>query len=351
MKVLYLLNRVQKGQIEDIQQKESHDNHLYGMFRLRKLNIETNYLELEQYLPVHFADWIRKHILNIYWAHSPLFFQMLKYDIIFTSTAFGTQLIHALYPLRKPKWVMLDFSITGLLGDGKSMKQKLFSFLVERADGIITIDAHEKDELLRRFPEKKDRIEYIPFGVDTDFFKPRPDVIQENIIFSPGRDPGRDFETLGAGIKDLDISAIITARSWNIRKIKPLPSYMLHKDLPIEEFIQTYARAKIVVLPLNTVSGVNNAMGCSTLVEAMAMGKAIIATRTKMTESYIIDGVNGILVPPRDPHALKVAIADLLKDEIKREKLGKKARVLAEEHYNTETFASNLAEYFKKIIV
>lgn len=349
MKILYLLNRVQKGQIKDTQQKGNHDNHLYGMFRLRKFNIETSYLELEQYLPTRLASWIRNYVLNIYWAHAPLFFQMLKYDVVFTSTAFGAQLVHALYPFKKPKWVMLDFNITGFLGDRKSIKQKIFSFLVRRSDGIITIDKHERDELIRHFLDKKNKIEYIQFGVDTDFFKPNPDIVEENIIFSPGRDPGRDFKTLVEAIKDLNISAIITTRSWNIKKIKPLPSYILHKDLPLKEFMQTYASAKIIVLPLNTVDNVNNAMGCSTLVEAMAMGKAIIATRTRTTESYIIDGVNGILVPPRDVQALEVAISDLLKDKIKREELGKKARAFAKEHCSAEIFASNLASYFKKI--
>lgn len=351
MKVLYLLNRVQGERIDGIKQGKDNDNHLYGMFRLPRYGIETGYLELEQFLPLQITDFIRKHILNIYWVHLPLFFKFFSYDVIFTSTAFGSQLIHALYPFKKPKWVMLDFSLTGLLGEGKTFKQKLFKFIVTRASGIVTIDENEKLELGRRFPKLRDRIEFIRFAVDTEVFKPHHDIVEENIIFSPGRDPGRDFKTLFEATKGLDMQVKITTRSNNIKKLLPLPPWVLHTDLSSDELVVEFAKARIVVIPLDTRSDVNNAMGCSTLVEAMAMGKAIIATRTKTMESYITDGVNGILVPPQDPKALRAAIDKLLKDGEKREQLGREARAFVEKHCTAEVFASSLASYFKSNIV
>lgn len=351
MKVLYLLNRVQEERIDGIKQGKDNDNHLYGMLRLPQYGIATGYLELEQFLPLQITDFIRKHILNIYWVHLPLFFKFLSYDAVFTSTAFGSQLFHTLYPFRKPKWVMLDFSLTGLLGEGKTFKQKLFKFIVARTSGIVTIDENEKKKLENMFPMLCGKIKFLRFAVDTDFFIPRYGVEDEGLIFSPGRDPGRDFQTLFKAVDGIDAKIILTARPSNIKKLLPLPAFATNTDLTMTEYISTFARASIVVIPLDIRSDVNNAMGCSTLVEAMAMGKAIIATRTKTMESYVTDGVNGVLVPPQDSQALRTAIEELRGNKEKRERLGREARTFAEKHCAAEVFASSLASYFKSNIV
>jgi glycosyltransferase involved in cell wall biosynthesis len=348
LKVLYLLNREQKNTIEEIKRGESPDNHLYGILRLAKYDIEADYVEIEQIMPENVARFLRTFI-NIYWIHIFFFFTFLKYDVIFTSTAFGSQLVHALYPFKKPKWVMLDFSITGLLGDGTTAKQKLFHFLVKHADGIVAIDEHEAESLKKMFPKMSKRVQYIQFAVDTDFFKPQSSTKEHQSIFSPGRDPGRDFKTLFKAVKNMNIPVRITARPWNIKKLLPFPSFVLHKDLSIHELLVAYTEAAIVVVPLDTTSNINNSMGTSTIVEAMAMGKAIIATRTPAIESYIEDGVNGVLVPAQNVEALAAAIKDLLENPARRKILGENARRYAEEHCTAPLFAQELARYFKKL--
>ena len=351
MKVLYLLNRVQGARIDAIRRGEENDNHLYGMLRLPAHGVETAYLEVEQYFPARICKFLREHMLNIYWIHLPLFFKLFAYDVIFTSTAFGSQFFHALYPFKKPKWVMLDFSLSGFLGEGKTLKQKILMFAAARASGIVTIDEHERNEIEKSLPALKGKAEFIRFAVDTDFFTPRHGEEEENLVFSPGRDPGRDFGTLFEAVKDLSVSVILTARPGNIKKLLPLPKSVSNTDLTTKEYISAFARASIIVIPLDTRSAVNNAMGCSTLVEAMAMGKAIIVTRTKTMESYITDGGNGVLVPPRDSQALRVAIKELLGNKEKRDRLGREARVFAEKNCTAEVFASSLASYFKSNIV
>lgn len=245
---------------------------------------------------------------------------------------------------------MLDFSLDGLLGKGKTLKQKILAFMVARASGIVTIDAHEKGVLEERFPSLKGKIEFIRFAVDTEFFKPRPGVREERFIFSPGRDPGRDFKTLFQAISGLDARVVLTARPGNIKKLLPLPSVVTNADLTTGEYVMTFAKASIVVIPLDTRSGINNAMGTSSLVEAMAMGKAIIMTRTPTSESYIEHGKNGLLVPAQDPEALREAIATLLGDASLRAKLGEAAQAFAVAHCSAERFAETLASYLKSVV-
>jgi len=345
MKVLYLLNRVRSGNSEVVR-----DDHLYGMLRLPAHGIEAGYVELEQYLPKRLARFIREHLLNIYWVHLPFFPKFFAYDAVFTSTAFVSQLLHTLYPFKKPKWIMLDFGLIDMLGQGKTLKQKLLSYLVSRADGIVAIDAAEKRALEERFPILKGKVVFLHFAVDTEYFKPRPEVAEEPFIFSPGRDPGRDFKTLFAAVHDTGTRVVLTARPGNIKKLLPLPAGVTNADFSPEEYVEALAKAYLVVIPLDTRSGINTAMGTSSLVEAMAMGKAVIATRTPTTESYIEHGVNGLLVPPQDPQALQDAILTLLREPERRAELGAAARAFAVAECSADRFAVALAAYLKSVV-
>ncbi len=62
------------------------------------------------------------------------------------------------------------------------------------------------------------------------------------------------------------------------------------------------------------------------LVEASAMGKAIVATNSGGVPEIITDGSTGLLVPPREVQALADALLRLLKDQLLRFSLSSKAR-------------------------
>jgi glycosyltransferase involved in cell wall biosynthesis len=62
------------------------------------------------------------------------------------------------------------------------------------------------------------------------------------------------------------------------------------------------------------------------LMEYMAAGKAIVATRVGGVSELIEDRAQGLLVPPRDVNALACAIGELLRDPRLREELGRRAR-------------------------
>src|SRR4029450_8701615 len=61
------------------------------------------------------------------------------------------------------------------------------------------------------------------------------------------------------------------------------------------------------------------------LIEAMALGKPLVATAVGGPLEIVEDGVSGLLVPPRDPERLANAIDQLLTDSILRSRLSHQA--------------------------
>ena len=59
------------------------------------------------------------------------------------------------------------------------------------------------------------------------------------------------------------------------------------------------------------------------ILEAMALGKPVIATETVGTPDYIENGITGILVPPWDQGALRKAICNLIRRPSLEEDLGR----------------------------
>lgn len=163
-------------------------------------------------------------------------------------------------------------------------------------------------------------------GTDTDFFRPRPSVVP-TVIASAGV-VERDYATLFKAVRTLDIQVeIATNSAWtnafdtagldvpaNV-KAGPLPMFTGIRDL--------YARARFVVLPLNPV---RFACGYTVIAEAMAMGKAVIATRNPGHSDLIVPGVTGLYVEPGDVEGLKHNIMRLASAPEEAERMGRAAR-------------------------
>jgi glycosyltransferase involved in cell wall biosynthesis len=106
------------------------------------------------------------------------------------------------------------------------------------------------------------------------------------------------------------------------------------------ELRDLYASARFAVLPLEDVE---SDCGVTALTEAMAMGKAVILTRTRGQIDVIEDGVQGMYVRPHDPQALRAAIEYLLAHPEEADRMGRAGRALAEERHTLTGFVEQLA--------
>ena len=86
------------------------------------------------------------------------------------------------------------------------------------------------------------------------------------------------------------------------------------------------------------------------LIEAMAMKKACVATRAGGVLDVIDDGINGLLVPPRDVDALSETLMLLLRDEGKRKALGQEARRKVEEKFDLHHMIDRLEKLYCRIL-
>lgn len=88
---------------------------------------------------------------------------------------------------------------------------------------------------------------------------------------------------------------------------------------------------------------------CLTLLEAMACGKPVIATRSGGHEEIITPGA-GILLQLRDVKAMKNALAELVEDSGKRKKMGDEARKVILRGFTKEHMVEKTLDYYQQQI-
>lgn len=109
-----------------------------------------------------------------------------------------------------------------------------------------------------------------------------------------------------------------------------MPECKIHFAGHQEDVSLWFSAADIAVLP-----SLSEAMPLSA-VEAMSLGKALVASAVGGLLEIIEDGKNGLLVPPQDEKALAVALKKALNSPALAEKLGANARRRVEENFTVE---------------
>ena len=110
-------------------------------------------------------------------------------------------------------------------------------------------------------------------------------------------------------------------------------------ELPIEEVPLWYQRISIYVFA-SRVEGFG-----LTMLEAMAAGDAVVATRAGAAEMVITDGDNGVLAPVDDVEALVAALEPLMREPQRIEAMGRRARAGLSEHSAATARPTRSARY------
>lgn len=186
---------------------------------------------------------------------------------------------------------------------------------------------------------------FVPFGVDTSYFAPQVGAKVDTDVVSIGADPCRDHELLLALARahaDWSFRLVLTAGA--ARALGEVPrNVTVEVDIPFEAVRDRLASARAVVLPVrnNSYSGAT-----SVLLQAMAMGKPVVVSRTAAIARgyHLEDGVNVRLVPPGELDALERAVIEILSDAEGAAALGARARETVERHLTWRHYAGAIRE-------
>lgn len=240
-----------------------------------------------------------------------------------------------------------------MLGHHLSTAKKRRVFRTLRPQARITrVLVHSERQLdlavagLRIPPEK---LRYLPYGADTDFWSPLS-ATDEPLVLSVGREH-RDYTTLARACADLPVHVFVAAGSLfspAARQAAPTtwPTNFRSGFADHLTLRAWYARAAVVAVPLVPT---DFQAGVTTILEAMAMAKAVVVSATEGQRDIVEDGVTGVMVPPGDSGALREAIRQLMADPPKRAQLGENAREAVVSRFGLDRYAATLARHLAEI--
>jgi L-malate glycosyltransferase len=96
------------------------------------------------------------------------------------------------------------------------------------------------------------------------------------------------------------------------------------------------------------MSSLTEGLGTS-LLDAMACGKPIVATTAGGIPEVVVDGETGCLVAPRDHEGMARAIVSLLKDEALRRRMGEAGRTRARVHFSAERMVQDTLRVYQRV--
>ena len=86
-----------------------------------------------------------------------------------------------------------------------------------------------------------------------------------------------------------------------------------------------------------------------TLLEAMAVGAALVAARSGAAEVVVADGTTGLLVPPGDADALTAALESLMRDPAAAAAMGRRARETAVAEFSLDAEVASIAKLYRTV--
>jgi glycosyltransferase involved in cell wall biosynthesis len=217
----------------------------------------------------------------------------------------------------------------------------------------IVANSHGLRDLALRF-DSRFEIPIIPNGVDLDLYKTGPYENASPRLLSAGRivhQKGLDLALRAlAGLKEMDWEWRIAGDGPQLDFLKLLAQELSIADRVTfigwqsrEQLIQQYQYANLFLFP-SRHEGMPNAV-----LEAMASGLPVIASRIAGSEELVVNGETGLLFPSEDVNALRAALKQLLADSSLRQNMGIASRRRVEAHYSWQSAAQQYALLLEKV--
>jgi mannosyltransferase len=236
-------------------------------------------------------------------------------------------------------------------------------WLIRRMDAIIATN-----DISASFLKREATV--IPHGVDTDTYAPPAD---RAAAFAETKLPGRyaigcfgrvraqkgsdvfvdamcrllprypDFSAVMVGAITPEQSGFANDLKKRIEAAGLQSRIVITGELEIEEVQRWYQR-----LTVYAFTSRNEGFGL-TLIEAMSVGAALVASRAGAAELVVEDGVTGVLTPPGDVDALVAALEPLVRDPAAAEDMGERGRARVLAKFSLDAEAAKIAEVYRNV--
>jgi colanic acid/amylovoran biosynthesis glycosyltransferase len=263
----------------------------------------------------------------------------------------------ALVAARRVPWV-----VTTLGGDVYALNDPVSRWLkravLRRARAVTTMNEDMRRRLVELGSDDAGT-EVLPMGADVATIRSAAAGVRRE----PGRllFVGRLVEKKGAGVLLEAAQALAGRPGWRLdmvgagplraalqRQAAGLP-VTFHGALGRRDLAALYARAQIAVFPsVAAASGDQDGLPVA-LLEAMAAGCAVIASRLPGIDAAVVERASGLLVPAGDAAALAAGLRELLDDAGLRERLGAAGAARAEE-FSVESLGERYCALLRKVV-
>ncbi|MET0237498.1 MAG: glycosyltransferase family 4 protein [Kibdelosporangium sp.] len=193
-----------------------------------------------------------------------------------------------------------------------------------------------------------EKLKFVPFGVDSDWFRPIDGEIRRDLVASVGDDGHRDHETLIRALSEVRRRLPGTRLELATQLDVDLPAEMgvLHRGHLGTRRRQFYGQANVVAVA--TKPNIHGS-GMSVILEAMACGRPYVVTASEGLEGYLKHGHDGLVVPPGDVGMFASAVGALMADPERADAMGAAGRARLERELTTDVQAQHLAEVIKEV--
>jgi glycosyltransferase involved in cell wall biosynthesis len=279
-------------------------------------------------------------------------FELRGCDVLVTPLGAGG--LGASARLRRLPVVIVNFGLNLIWARAGASRRRLLRASLAAAARVVCLGESQRGELLELTRLPPEQVTTLLVAVDDRFFSPEPppDTKERPLVLSVGKDLARDFETLASAVAPLDVDVELVALPRNIEGVDLPPNARVRSGIPSTRLRRLYASADCVLVvqrpdayPYGSEGG-----GLTALLEAMAMGKAVVATERRILRDYVDDGVDALLVPPGDPAALREALERLLAEPELAHRLGSAARARVERAHTTRGFAAQLVPLLREAV-
>jgi glycosyltransferase involved in cell wall biosynthesis len=288
--------------------------------------------------------------LMLAWA---CFIQRRNYAVIFTD---GEQVGIPLAVLLKfLGWLLPGQTQHLMIAHILSVGKKLIFFdwlrIQSHIQQFFVYSTWQKRFIETRLQVPPERVIFTPFMVDAQFFSPTPAHVQPQrtqTVCAVGIER-RDYPTLLQAVRGLDVQVVVAAASPWSKQANSMQGLGIPPNVSVRRFSQfdlrqLYADCAFMVMPLYEVEF---QAGVTAILEAMSMQRAVICSRTRGQTDVVVDGDNGLYVPPGDANALRQAILALLDQPHEAARMGQQGRALIEHEMSLDCYVQRLSAFVR----